>query len=276
MSIRSKSVLTSVLIVAFLVAAQTAAALSVSGSTTVLPFGAQCAEEFNAMQDDVDVSVTGGGSGVGIKNIAEGISDIAMASRQVKDSEKEAYPDEEFVESPISHDAVCIAVSKAVYDAGVTGLSQEDVMAIYNGEITNWADLGGEDEEIYVLAREVGSGTRDTFNEMVMGSTEAETAGVKTNVGSNAEMKSAITGSDKAIGYLGLNYVQDGDLGVVAYEGVEPSTETIKDGFYPLARELYMYTYGEPSEDAQTFLDFVTGEDGQAIAEELGFVSINN
>jgi phosphate transport system substrate-binding protein len=275
MSIRSKSVLTSVLIVAFLVAAQTAAALSVSGSTTVLPFGAQCAEEFNAIQSDIEVSVTGGGTGVGIKNIAEGISDIAMASRKVKDSEKEAYPDEEFVETPIAHDAVCIAVSKAVYDAGVTDLSQEDVMAIYNGEITNWADLGGDDEEIYVLAREVGSGTRDTFNEMVMGSTEAETAGVKTNVGSNAEMKTAITGSDKAIGYLGLNYVLDGDLGVVAYEGVEPSTETIKDKSYPLARELYMYTYGEPSEDAQAFLDFVTGRDGQAIAEELGFVSIN-
>jgi len=275
MSIRSKSVLASVLIVAFLVAAQTAAALSVSGSTTVLPFGAQCAEEFNSMQSDVEVSVTGGGSGVGIKNVAEGISDIAMASRKVKDSEKEAYPDEEFVETPIAHDAVCIAMSKAVYDAGVKDLSQEDVMAIYNGEITNWADLGGDDEEIYVLAREVGSGTRDTFNEMVMGSIEAETEGVRTNVGSNAEMKTAITNSDKAIGYLGLNYVQDGELGVVAYEGVEPSTETIKDGSYSLARELYMYTYGEPSEDASAFLDFVTGEDGQAIAEELGFVSIN-
>lgn len=275
MNIRSKSVLTSVLIAAFFVAAGSAAALSVSGSTTVLPFGALCAEEFNAMQDDVQVSVTGGGSGVGIKNVAEGISDVAMASRAVKDSEKEAYPDEEFVETPVAYDAVCIAVSKAVYDAGVTDLSQDDVMAIYNGEITNWADLGGDDEEIYVLGREVGSGTRDTFNEMVMGSIEAETLGVRTNVGSNAEMKTAITGSDKAIGYLGLNYVMDGDLGVVAYEGVEPSAETIKDDSYSLARELYMYTYGEPSEDASAFLEFVTGEDGQAIAEELGFVSIS-
>jgi len=275
MSIRSKSVLASVLIVAFLVAAETAAALSVSGSTTVLPFGVQCAEDFNTMQSDIDVSVTGGGSGVGIKNIAEGISDIAMASRKVKDSEKEAYPDEEFVETPIAYDAVCVAVSQAVYDAGVTDLSQEDVQAVYNGEITNWADLGGDDEAIYVVGREVGSGTRDTFNGMVMGSDEAETEGVRTNVGSNAEMKTAIVNSDKAIGYLGLNYVQNGDLVAIAYEGVEPSADTIKDGSYPLARELYMYTYGEPSEDAQVFLDFVTGEDGQTIAEDLGFVSIN-
>ena len=275
MSIKSKSVLASVLLVAFLTAAASAASLSVSGSTTVLPFGALAAEEFNSMQSDIEVSVTGGGSGVGIKNIAEGISDIAMASRAVKDSEKEAYPDEEFFETLVAYDAVCIAVSQAVYDSGVTSLSEEDVQAIYNSEITNWADLGGEDEDIYVLGREVGSGTRDTFNEMVMGSTEAETPGVTTYCGSNAEVKTAITGSDKAIGYLGLNYVQDGDLVAVAYEGVAPSAETVKDGSYPLARELYMVTYGEPSEDASTFLDFVTGEDGQAIAEELGFVSIN-
>ncbi|MDD2638576.1 MAG: substrate-binding domain-containing protein, partial [Methanothrix sp.] len=118
MSIMSKSVLASVLIAAFFVAAGSAAALSVSGSTTVLPFGAQAAEEFNAMQDEIEVSVTGGGSGVGIKNVAEGISDVAMASRPVKDSEKEAYPDQEFVETSIAYDAVCIAVSAAVYDSG--------------------------------------------------------------------------------------------------------------------------------------------------------------
>jgi phosphate transport system substrate-binding protein len=275
MSKTSKTVLAGVLMVAFLAAAQSAAALSVSGSTTVLPFGAVCAEEFNAVQGAIHVSVTGGGSGVGIKNVAEGNSDVAMASRHVKDSEKEAYPNEEFVEILVAYDAVCIAVSAAVYDAGVTDLSQEDVQAIYNGDITNWADLGGDDEKIYVLGREVGSGTRDTFNEMVMGSAEAETPGVTTNHGSNAEIKTAITRSDKAIGYLGLNYVLDGDLVAIAFEGVSPSVETIKDGSYPLARDLIMVTYGEPSEDASAFLDFVTGDHGQAIAEELGFVSIN-
>ena len=274
MSISSKSVLVSVLIVALFVAASSAASLSVSGSTTVLPFGVQCAEEFNAMQSEVVVSVTGGGTGVGIKNIAEGISDVAMASREVKDSEKESFPDEEFVETLIAYDAVCIAVSQAVYDSGVTELSQEEVQAIYNGDITNWADLGGDDEDIYVLGREAGSGTRDTFNEMVMGSAEAETPGVATYHGSNAEVKTAITSSHKAIGYLGLNYVLEGEIRAVAYEGVLPSAETIKDDSYPLARELYMYTYGEPGDDASAFLDFVTGEDGQEIAEKLGFVPI--
>jgi len=267
---RRDKLLAGIVLAVFLIAAPASAAVTVSGSTTVMPLGERCAEEFNDAQSEIEVSVTGGGSGVGIKNIAEDISDIAMASRQVKDAEKETYGDN-FVEFLIAYDAVCIAVSQEIYDAGVTELSQDDVAAIYNGEITNWEDVGSPDEEIYVLARLPGSGTRDTFNKMVMGSDEAETLGVRTYHGSNAEIKSAITGSDKAIGYLGLNYVQD-DIGVIAYEDVEPSAETIEDTSYPLARALYMYTFGEPSEDAQAFLDFVMSEDGQTVAEDEGFV----
>ncbi|UEC41893.1 MAG: Phosphate ABC transporter, periplasmic phosphate-binding protein PstS [Methanothrix sp.] len=275
MSIKSKSALMSVLFVAFLIATQGAAALKVSGSTTVLPFGSLAAEEFNAAQSGIQVSVSGGGSGVGIKNVAAGISDIAMASRHVKDSERDANPSKEFIEHLVAYDAICIAVSKAVYDAGVTELTLDEVRAIYNGEINNWAQLGGDNKDIYVLAREVGSGTRDTFNEMVMGSDKAETPGVTTNHGSNAEVKTALTRSDKAIGYLGLNYVQDGDLGLITLGGVVPTDETVRDGSYPLARELFMVTYGEPSDEAAAFLEFVTGEDGQAIADELAFVPIN-
>jgi len=273
MTTKSKSLLVGILMVAFLASSQTAAAaMMVSGSTTVLPLGVQCAEAFQK-ETGIDVSVSGGGSGVGIKNVAEGLSDVAMASRQVKDSEIEAYGDD-FERFVVAYDAICVAVSQEIYDGGVTGLSQDEVMQIYNGEITNWEDVDGPDEEIFVLARQVGSGTRDTFNDMVMGDEGAETEGVNVYVGSNAEMKTAIANSDKAIGYLGFSYAQEGDLQSLAYEGVEPSSETVKDSTYPLARELYMYTWGDPSEDAQEFLDFVMGNDGQAIAEELGFVSV--
>ncbi len=239
-----------------------------------MPLVEACAEEFNRIQNEVHVSVTGGGSGVGIKNAAEGLAEIAMASREVKPDEIAVYGDS-FVEYLVAYDAIAVVVSQPIYEAGVTDLSQDEVAAIYSGEVANWMDVGGPDERIYVVAREVGSGTRDTFNEMVMGSAEAETLGVTTYHGSNAEVKTAVTNSDKAIGYVGMNYVEGGALRAVAYDGVMPSAETIKDGSYPLARELYMVTYGEPSEDVSTFLDFVTGEDGQAIAEELGFVSIN-
>lgn len=253
--------------------AEEAATVTVAGSTTVMPLVEACAEEFNRIQTDVHVSVTGGGSGVGIKNVAEGLAEIAMASRQVKPEEIATYGDS-FQEFMVAYDAIAVVVSKPISDAGVTGLSQEGVMAIYSGEVANWMDLGGPDEPIYVAAREVGSGTRDTFNEIVMGSVEAETPGVTTYHGSNAEVKTAVTGSDKAIGYVGMNYVAGGALSAIAYEGVVPSAETIKDGSYPLSRALNLYTFGDPTPDAEKFIEFVLSAEGQKIVEESGFVPI--
>ncbi|MGC9514203.1 phosphate ABC transporter substrate-binding protein [Methanocrinis sp.] len=250
-----------------------AAAVSVAGSTTVMPLVEASAEEFNKIQNEVQVSVTGGGSGVGIKNAAEGLADIAMASREVKPDEIATYGDR-FQEFLVAYDAIAVVVSQPIYEAGVTGLSQQQVAAIYSGEINNWKEVGGPDERIYVVAREVGSGTRDTFNGMVMGSVEAETPGVTTYHGSNAEVKTAVTNSDKAIGYVGMNYVEGGALRAVAYEGVMPSAETIKDGSYPLSRALNLYTFGEPSPAAEKFIDFVLSDEGQDIVEKSGFVPV--
>jgi phosphate transport system substrate-binding protein len=238
-----------------------------------MPLVEACAEEFNKIQNEVRVSVTGGGAGVGIKNVAGGTADVAMASREVKPDEIASYGDS-FREFLVAYDAIAIVVSQRIYDAGITDLSREEVRAIYSGDITNWKDLGGPDAGIYVAAREVGSGTRDTFNEMVLGSEKAETPGVTTSHGSNAEVKTAVTGSDKAIGYVGMNYVQGGAQRAVAYEGVMPIAETIKDGSYPLSRALNLYTFGDPSPAAETFIDFVLSEEGQRIVEGAGFVSI--
>jgi phosphate transport system substrate-binding protein len=250
-----------------------AADVTVAGSTTVMPLVEASAEEFNKIQNQVHVSVTGGGSGVGIKNAAEGLADIAMASREVKPDEIVAYGDS-FVEYLVAYDAIAVVVSQPIYEAGVTALSQQQVAAIYSGDIVNWMDVGGPDERIYVVAREVGSGTRDTFNGMVMGSEEAETPGVTTYHGSNAEVKTAVTNSDKAIGYVGMNYVEGGALRAVAYDGVMPSAETIKDGSYPLSRALNLYTFGDPSPAAEKFIDFILSDEGQNIAEDSGFIPI--
>ena len=250
-----------------------ATAVTVAGSTTVMPLVEACAEEFNGIQNEVHVSVTGGGSGVGIKNVAEGLAEIAMASRQVKPDEIATYGDrfEEFI---VAYDAIAVVVSQPIYEAGVTGLTQQQVAAIYSGEIVNWNEVGGPDERIYVVAREVCSGTRDTFNDMVMGSVEAETLGVTTYHGSNAEVKTAVTNSDKAIGYVGMNYVEGGALRAVAYDGVMPSAETIKDGSYPLSRALNLYTFGDPTPNAEKFIEFVLSDDGQNIVVDSGFVPI--
>jgi phosphate transport system substrate-binding protein len=248
--------------------------LSVVGSTSALPFVAICAEEFNSRQNDLSVSVTGCGTGVGIKSLASGIADIAMASREVKAEEVEIYGGR-FEPFPIAVDAVCIAVSRDVCDGGVREISRDQLFSIYNGEVDSWKDLGGPDEPIEAIAREDGSGTREVFNDVVMGRRDHETPGADSYRGSSAEVWAAIVSGEGAIGYISLNYAKGDDLAALAYEGVEPSARAVKDGSYPLARTLYFYTLGEPDDDERAFIEFVRGERGQAIAEELGFLPVS-
>jgi len=249
--------------------------VTITGSTTVMPLVEICAEEFNMLQKNVMVTVSGvGGSGVGIKNVASGFSDIGMSSREIRADEIELYGDN-FSEYLIGYDAICIAVSKSIYYSGVTNLTRDQLRAIYNGNVTNWKELGGPDREIYAVARMVGSGTGDIFNEMVMGDLKTETMGADTYTQNNAEMKTAITKSDKAIGYLGFNYVQDGNLSAVAYEGVFPTTESIKSDTYPLSRPLYVMTWNEPDDGEQAFIDFILGDEGQSIVVDIGFLPVD-
>jgi phosphate transport system substrate-binding protein len=177
--------------------------VTVAGSSTVLPLGEAAAEAFNFEQKDYLVSVTGGGTGAGITGIAEGRFDIAMASREVTPVERKRYGNG-FVEHLVGYDGIVVAVSKPIYQAGIASLSKDQLRKIYAGEINSWRDLGGPDEEIYVVSREQGSGTRDTFDEVIMGDKGAETPGVDTVALGSAEVKTALAGSDKAIGYLGF------------------------------------------------------------------------
>ena len=248
--------------------------VTVTGSTTVLPLAELEAESFNGQQTDCQITVTGGGTGAGITAAGEGRSDIAMASREIKDSERSKYSKNNFQQFFIGYDGICIIVSKPIYDAGVKAITKDQLKNIYAGKITNWKELKGPDTEIYAIAREDGSGTRDTFNELIMGSTTAETPGVKTVGQGSAEVKTAVTGSDKAIGYVGFSYAESGDVGVLTYEGVNPNVSNIKSGSYPLARHLYFYTWGQPTPCAQKFIDFVLSSAGQKIADENGFIPI--
>jgi phosphate transport system substrate-binding protein len=245
--------------------------VTISGSTTALPLVEATAEVFNDLQGDCEATVTGGGTGAGVTAIAEGRSSIAMASREVKKVEISKYGDG-FRQFAIGYDGVAIAVSKSIYDAGVRQLTSDQVRKIYAAEIKNWKEVGGPDKAIFAIAREQGSGTRDTFDEDIMGSKSAETPGVSTVAAGNAEVKTAIIGSDKAIGYLGFNYVQRGNIRALSIDGVAPSVQTIKDGTYKLHRQLFLYTFGEPKPCAQKFIDFATGPEGKKVAEELGFI----
>ena len=265
------------LFLAFLISASIAMAVTevtVSGSTTVLPLAEAISEVFNIQQSNYHVSITGGGTGAGITAIAEGRSDLAMASREVTSDETARYGDK-FQEFFVGYDSIVIVVSGQVYDAGIKSLTKSQIRDIYVGDIKNWKDLGGPNQEIYVIAREQSSGTRDTFDEDIMGSRSAETPGVSTVANSNAEVATAVTGSNKAIGYVGYNYVRGVSMKVVPVDGVLPTLRTIKDGSYGLGRKLYLVSNGNPTQGARTFIDVVLGGQGQEIALENGFIPLN-
>jgi phosphate transport system substrate-binding protein len=250
--------------------------VSISGSTNVMPLAELAAEEFNMLQDDYRVTVTSGGTGVGIVDAAEGRSDIAMASREIQLAERQRYetPTKRFKVIPVGFDAICLVVSPEVYDSGVTMLTRDEVKQIYAGDITNWDELGGPDMEIFVIGRKPGSGTRDTFLEAIFGSKESETPGVIIESADSSEVKTAIQGSDNAIGYMGYSYVMRGDTRVISLDGIAPTVENIKNGTYPIARKLYFVTLGEPTVGARAYIDYVLSQDGQQIAAENGFIPI--
>ena len=255
-------------------ASSAATEVVVSGSTTVGPLGVLCADAFNANQTQYHVSVAQTGTGAGITALAQGQADVAMASREVTADEKTKYGDK-FVENLIGYDGIAICVSKPIYDAGVNALTIDQIKKIYAGNTTNWKDLGGPDAQIYAISREQGSGTLANFLTDVMGDANARTPGVKTYANGNSEVKTAITGSDKAIGYLGYSYSQSGALGVVTLNGIKLTEATVKDKTYPLARKLYLDTFGGlPTKGAKAFIDFVSGPEGQKIAKENGFIAL--
>jgi phosphate transport system substrate-binding protein len=246
--------------------------VTISGSSTVMPLAEAAAEEFNLRQKDYVVTVSAGGTGAGILGIAERKNDIAMASRRITEEERQAF-NGTFQEFLVGMDGISIAVSDEIFQGGVKSLSSRQLREIYSGNISNWKDVGGPDRLIYVISREEGSGTRDDFNDLIMGSSDAETPGVDTVEMGAAAVKTAISGSDKAIGYLGFNYLGGGVVGI-AFNRVQPTYENIKLGLYELNRRLYFYTYGEPSPGARAFIDFVLSQKGQKIAAEEGFVPL--
>ena len=136
------------------------AELIVSGSTTVQPLAELWASEFNRLHQDYQISVHGGGSETGILDIVKNKSEIGMVSREFNSGDKKYETNlKKFQIFLVGHDAVCIVVSKNVYDAGVRSLTKEQVKQIYEGKIRNWREVGGPDHEIFLMAREPGSGT---------------------------------------------------------------------------------------------------------------------
>jgi len=234
--------------------------LQMAGSSTVQPLAQALAEAFMEKHPDVQIDVQGGGSSVGVKSAAEGTTPIGNASRALKDSEKEEYPD--LIAHAIAQDGIAIAAHR---DVPVEGVTKDQVRQVFAGEITNWSELGGPDENIIVVSREEGSGTRGAFEDMVMGDELiVDTALLQP---SNGAVKTTVASTPWSMGFLSFGYL-DGSVKALAVDGVEATVANASSGEYPVVRPLNMVTRGEPTGLAKAFLDFAFSDEGQAIVAE--------
>ncbi len=252
------------------------------GSDTIVNLALAWAEAYTAQRPDVWLSVTGGGSGTGIAALVNGTVDIANASRRIKDEEVASAESNGItpVEHVIARDAIAIVVH---LDNPVDQLTIAQISEIYQGNITNWQQVGGDNRPIVLLSRESNSGTHVYFLEQVVRQGDKKsnmlfspnTLLLPSSEGISVEVRQ----NPNAIGYDGLGYVTH-DQKVVAVareEGgpfVMPSIKSVNDGAYPIARDLYMYTAGEPTGAVAVYLEWIMGGEAQAIVRELGFVPL--
>jgi len=279
---RSAILIVSMLLVAVLIAACSGAGtpgapvaenatdnstVTVSGSTTVQPLAEKLAEAFMTENTGIRIDVQGGGSSVGVKAAGQGTSDIGMASREIKDSEIAEFPNLEiFV---IARDGIAIVAHP---DTPVSDLSIEQVRDIFSGKITNWKDLGGEDQNIIIVSREEGSGTRSAFEEMVMGE-DALIAATAILQPSNGSIRTTVSTTPYSIGYMSFGYLDD-TIKAISIGGIAPTEPNAADGSYPIVRPLNMLTNGEPTGAVKAFLDFILSDAGQKLVVEDGYIPV--
>jgi phosphate transport system substrate-binding protein len=234
-----------------------------AGSTSVLPLAEKFALAFMEKYPKVMVTYTGGGSGAGAKQCAEGTVDIGATSRELKMSEAD------MVSYPIARDGVAIIVNSANSASGIT---LEQAAKIFAGEITDWSEVAGEAGKITVYTREEGSGTRDCFEHMVTKPAGKKITAAAIAKKSNGEIQMAVQGDASGIGYVSLGYIEG--IKALDLEGVKCTVETCLSGKYPIVRRLYFHTKGTPSELEKAFIDFCRGPEGQKIVEDMGYIPL--
>jgi phosphate transport system substrate-binding protein len=252
------------------------------GSDTMVNLALAWAEAYAVAEPEVTISVTGGGSGTGLAALVNGTNDIANASRAIKaeeqaQAEANGLTPTEFV---VARDAIAIIVNP---ENPVEHLTLPQLSAMYRGELTNWQQVGGEDRPIVLLSRETNSGTHVYFLENVLrlGDSKStwlfspDTLLLPSSEGIGAEVRQ----NPNAVGYDGLGYVTPDmkTLAVAADDGqpfVLPTIASVNDGSYPIARDLYMYTAGEPTGAVAAYLQWVLGPPAQQIVADLGFVPV--
>jgi phosphate transport system substrate-binding protein len=248
--------------------------VTIKGSDTMVILAQRWAEEFMKKNPKVKVQVTGGGTGTGIAALINGTTEIATASRPMKDPEKEKLrsrfntPGNEIA---VAKDGVTFYVNEK---NPLNSATSEQLKGIYLGDITNWKDVGGPSAPVVLYSRESSSGTYVFVKDHLLGGDDFA-ASAQTLPGT-AAVVNAVSKETNGIGYGGAAYAK-GIKELKVKKGAEeiaPSGENIKSGKYPLSRDLFFYTRGKPSGDAKAFIDFVLSAEGQQLASKVGYFPV--
>jgi phosphate transport system substrate-binding protein len=244
--------------------------ISINGSTTVLPIAQKVAEAYMKEHPDVAISISGGGSGNGIKALIDKTTDIANSSRTIKPEEAEqakakgANP----VELIVAYDCIVPIVHP---DNPLKDITLDQLKALYKGEIKNWKEIGGANKPIVIISRDTSSGTYEVWEEKVM-KKERVFPGALLQA-SNGAIVQAVSKNPNAIGYIGLGYAEK-TVKLISVNGIVGSKETTLNKTFPISRPLYMYTPALPAGDVKSFMDYVISDKGQKLIEAEGFIPL--
>jgi len=242
----------------------------IKGSTTVLPIAQGTLEAFMKKNPTVQISLSGGGSGEGIKALIDKTTDIATSSREIKKEEIELAKTKNV--NPVAHVVANDAIVPVVNSKNkVKNLSIDQLSQIYQGKITNWKEVGGEDLKIVVISRDSSSGTFESWDHFVM--KKAKVAPQAQMLASNGAIVTAVAKNRYAISYLGIGYVNK-SVKPLQVNGITASIATALSKEYPMSRELYMYTNGDAKGDVAKYIAFVKSAEGQKIVVKEGFVPL--
>ena len=250
--------------------------IKISGSTTVLPIVQKAADQYMTTHPEADIQISGGGSGVGIQAIGSRTVDIGMSSREVTKDELAKYPS--FIVTSVAQDGIAIIVNPS---NGIQNITLDQIRDIYLGKVVTWnqitgADVPGTNNQIVIVGRDSASGTRTYFDEVVLKKATPTNKMLEKN--SNGAVLQTIAQTPGAIGYVSIGFVSK-DVKAVpiwynAQKVVAPTIDNVKAKSYPVSRDLYVITNGQPSGLTSDFIKYILSPEGQKIVADEGYVTV--